>query len=191
MDHADQFRLDDVLALLERTPASLNALLARVPQEWLDATDGPDTWSPYQVIAHLIAGEATNWLPRVHHILTNDTRPFKPFDRTPWVHEHATPGADELLARFAELRHQNIATLTRLNLSQTDMRRTGQHPEFGTVTLGQLLATWAVHDLNHIGQIVGTVARRYTHAVGPWKAYLPILQGSGWSEESSTPAAST
>lgn len=182
MNQADPFRLADVLVLLERTPASLNSLLIGLPHVWLNATDGPGTWSPYQVITHLINGEYTNWLPRVHRILANDTQPFEPFDRTPSLQEQNAPSADELLARFAELRQESIATLIRLNLSQVDMNRTGQHPEFGTVTLQQLLATWAVHDLNHIGQIVGTVARVYTDAVGPWKAYLPILQASGWSE---------
>jgi hypothetical protein len=183
MEQANPLRLDDVLALLERTPASLGFLLAGLPQLWLNMTDGHDTWSPYQVISHLINGEHTNWLPRVQHILANEKRSFEPFDRVPWPNEHHASSADELLARFAQLRQENIATLKRLNLSKADMNRTGQHPEFGEVTLGQLLATWAVHDLNHIGQIVGTMARVYTNAVGPWKAYLPILQAGEWSEE--------
>lgn len=183
MSQTDPFHLDDVVVLLERTPASLNNLLAGLPQLWINATEGNNSWSPYEVICHLITGEYTNWLPRVQHILANDKRPFEPFDRTPWPDEHHNKNAVELLALFAQIRHQNIATLKRLSLSNADMSRTGQHPEFGEVTLGQLLATWVVHDLNHIGQIVGTMAKVYTNAVGPWQAYLSILQAGGSSED--------
>ena len=120
MDQANPFHLDDVLALLERTPASLSALLAGLPQLWLNTNDSDGTWSPSQVISHLINGEHTNWLPRVQHILANEKRSFEPFDRTPWTHEGHAPSADALLARFAQLRQENIATLKRLNLSNAD-----------------------------------------------------------------------
>jgi uncharacterized damage-inducible protein DinB len=140
------------------------------------ATDGDGAWSPYNVIGHLIDGERTNWIPRARHILVGATRPFEPFDRTAHFTESQGASVDELLATFAELRRENIAALARMKLTNTDLRRTGQHPEFGDVTLGQLLATWVVHDLNHIGQIVQTMAKVYTTAVGPWRAYLLILQ---------------
>ena len=181
MEQGDLFQLDDVVALLERTPASLSQLLAGLPQPWLQTKESSESWSPYEVLCHLINGEDTNWMPRAQHILAGDGRPFEPFDRAPRLDEPHPPAADELLRRFAALRHANIAALRRLNLTAAELERTGEHPEFGQVTLRQLLATWAVHDLNHTGQIVATLARRYTTAVGPWKAYLSILHGAEWS----------
>jgi len=175
MDH-DGFKLDDAVAILERTPASLSALLMGLSEEWVRATTGDDKWSPYDVIGHLIDGERTNWIPRARHILAGETRPFEPFDRTAHLTERQDNRIDELLATFAELRRANVAALRGMNLTNVDLRRTGQHPEFGQVTLRQLLATWVVHDLNHIGQIVETLAKVYTTAVGPWSAYLLILQ---------------
>jgi hypothetical protein len=172
----DEFNLGDALAILERTPASLSALLAGVPERWVRATHGDGSWSPYDVIDHLIQGERTNWMVRARHILAGEQRPFDPFDRMPQFTERQAKRVDELLAMFAELRRENVAALVGMNLTSADLRRTGQHPEFGEVRLGQLLATWAVHDLNHIGQIVQTMAQVYTDAVGPWRAYLAILQ---------------
>jgi len=175
MDH-DGFKLDDAVAILERTPASLSALLMGLSEEWVRATTGDGTWSPYDVIGHLIDGERTNWIPRARHILAGETQPFEPFDRMAHLTERQDHRIDELLATFAELRRANVAALRGMNLTNVDLRRTGQHPEFGQVTLRQLLATWVVHDLNHIGQIVETLAKVYTTAVGPWSAYLLILQ---------------
>jgi uncharacterized damage-inducible protein DinB len=175
MDH-DAFNFDDTIALLRRTPASLSALLAGLPEQWVHATDGDDSWSPSDVMAHLIDGERSNWLPRARHILADETRPFEPFDRTAQINQLRGTHIDELLTTFAALRQANIDALTNMQLTSADLRRTGQHPEFGTVTLQQLLATWVVHDLNHLGQIVHTMANVYTTAVGPWRAYLLILQ---------------
>lgn len=171
----DQFKLDDAIAMLAQTPAQLSALLAGVPKRWARPAQGGDEWSPYEVIAHLINGERTNWLPRARHILAGEQRPFEPFDRTPQVAEGHAQSVDDLLALFAELRRANVAALAGLNLTDDDLRRTGLHPEFGEVRLGQLLATWVVHDLNHIGQIVAALAQEYGEAVGPWRAYLAIL----------------
>jgi uncharacterized damage-inducible protein DinB len=172
----EAFNLDDAVALLAQTPASLSALFAGVPERWVRATHGDDTWSPYDVIDHLIQGERTNWMVRSRHILDDKQRPFDPFDRMAAVTERQGKTIAELLATFADLRRANVAALVGMHLTSADLSRTGQHPEFGAVRLGQLLATWVVHDLNHMGQIVQTLAQVYTDAVGPWRAYLAILQ---------------
>jgi hypothetical protein len=168
--------LDDVVAILARTPASLTALLEGLPDTWVTATEGDDTWSPYDVIGHLIHGERTDWIPRARHILAGETRPFDPFDRTAQFSESQGKSLAELLARFAGLRKDNVAALVGMNLTGEDLSRTGLHPELGEVTLEQLLATWVVHDLDHVGQIARTMAKVYADAVGPWSAYLSILQ---------------
>lgn len=174
--HIDQFDLDEALALLGRTPASLSALLAGSAGRWAHATAGAGDWSPYEVVIHLIHGEDTNWLVRARHILDGERRPFPPFDRTgSFEASHGTP-LDDLLAAFAERRRANLAALAALNLTAADLDRTGLHPEFGAVRLGQLLATWVVHDLNHLAQIARSMARVYGQAVGPWSAYLDILR---------------
>ncbi len=175
MQH-DEFHLAEAVAVLERTPASLSALLRGLPDWWVRATEGEGTWSPYDVIGHLIHGERKDWLPRVRHILAGDQRPFEPVDRKAQFTESQGRSMDELLATFAELRRESVAALLEMNLTRTDLDRTGQHPALGTVTLGQLLATWVTHDLDHVGQIARTMAKRYTHAVGPWSAYLSILR---------------
>lgn len=174
MEH-DGFNLDEAVAILERTPATLSALLAGLPERWVRATEGDGTWSPYQVIVHLINGERTNWILRARHILAGERRPFEPFDRTAQFTESQGKSVGELLATFAELRRENVAVLVGMNLTSADLSRTGLHPEFGEVRLGQLLATWVVHDLDHMGQIVRTMAKVYADAVGPWSAYLSIL----------------
>lgn len=168
--------LDDVLAVLVRTPAALTALLEGLPDTWVTATEGTDTWSPYDVIGHLIHGELTDWIPRARHILASETRPFEAFDRTAQFIDSHGKSLAELLARFADLRRDNVAALVEMNLTVEDLSRKGLHPELGEVTLEQLLATWVVHDLDHVGQIARTMAKVYTDAVGPWSAYLSILQ---------------
>jgi hypothetical protein len=173
--HHDGFNLDDAVAILERTPDSLSALLTGLPDRWVRATEGAGTWSPYVVITHLIDGERTNWLPRARHILADERRPFEPFDRTAQLAESQSKSVDQLLTTFAELRRENVAALKGMNLTSADLSRSGQHPEFGEVMLGQLLATWVVHDLDHLAQIARTMAKLYADAVGPWSAYLSIL----------------
>ncbi len=172
----DGFNLDEAVAILERTPASLNALLAGLPERWVRATEGDGTWSPYDVVGHLIHAERTNWIPRVRHTLAGERRPFDPFDRTAQFSESQGKSVGELLATFAELRRENVAALMSMRLTSADLSRTGQHPELGEVRLGQLLATWVVHDLDHVGQIVRTMAKVYSDAVGPWSTYLSILR---------------
>jgi hypothetical protein len=170
------FSLPDAIAILERTPASLEALLNGLPDTWTRATEGEGTWSPYDVIGHLIHGERTDWIPRARHILAGEERPFDPFDRMAQFQESQAPDLVALLSTFSDLRRQNLAALVGLNLTAADFERKGTHPELGEVTLGQLLATWVVHDLDHIAQIARTMAKAYSKAVGPWSAYLSILR---------------
>ena len=168
--------LPDAIAVLERTPASLEALLNGLHDTWTKATEGEGTWSPYDVIGHLIHGEKTDWIPRARHIMADDTRPFEAFDRRAQFKESNDKDLSELLATFADLRRQNLAALVGMNLTGVDLHRKGIHPELGEVTLRQLLATWVVHDLDHVAQVTRTMARAYNDAVGPWSAYLSILR---------------
>ena len=168
--------LNDLVAVLERTPASLAKLLEGLPEPWVTATEGDSTWSPYDVIGHLIHGEQVNWIPRARHILAGETRPFDPFDRTAQFTQSQGKQLPELLSTFESLRRDNLAVLRGMNLTRADLDRTGSHPELGNVTLAQLLSTWAVHDLDHLGQIARTMAKLCAGAVGPWSNYLSILK---------------
>jgi uncharacterized damage-inducible protein DinB len=168
--------LHDVIAVLERTPATLMALLGGLPEVWVSATEGGRTWSPFDVVGHLIHGERTDWIPRARHILAGDPRPFEAFDREAQFTASRGCHMDELLATFDRLRRENLETLAGFSLTGEDLRRRGLHPELGEVTLGQLLATWVVHDMDHVGQVVRTMAKVYGAAVGPWTAYLSILR---------------
>ena len=170
------FSLNEAIALLERTPASLTALLHGLPETWTAATEGEGTWSSYDVIGHLIHGERTDWIPRARHILAGETRPFETFDRTAQFTESQGKSLGELLKIFAYLRRENVDALLGMNLTEVDLERKGLHPELGEVTLGQLLATWVVHDLDHVAQIARAMAKAYGEATGPWTAYLSILR---------------
>jgi hypothetical protein len=170
-----EFRLDEALPVLRRTPAALRALLHELPTTWTEATEGPDTWSPFDVVGHLIHGE-TNWVPRIEHILRHgDSVTFTPFDREGMFTESKGRSLDELLDTFDRVRTESLARLDELKLTDADLERHGRHPEFGVVTMGQHMATWVAHDLGHIRQIVRVMARQYTDAVGPWRVYLSIL----------------
>lgn len=173
---ADGFNLDDAITILERTPAAMGALLAGLPETWVRATEGDGTWSPYDVIGHLIHGERTDWIPRARHILAGETRAFEPFDRMAQFTESQGKSLAELLTTFAGLRRENVGALIAMNLTDVDLGRRGLHPELGGVTLGQLLATWVVHDLDHVTQIARTMAKVYKDATGPWSEYLSILR---------------
>ena len=173
---ADGFNLDDAITILERTPAAMGALLAGLSETWVRATEGDGTWSPYDVIGHLIHGERTDWIPRARHILAGETRAFEPFDRMAQFTESQGKSLVELLTTFADLRRENVASLIAMNLTDVDLGRRGLHPELGGVTLGQLLATWVVHDLDHVGQVARTMAKVYKEATGPWSEYLSILR---------------
>ena len=173
---ADGFNLDEAITILERTPAALGAMLAGLPETWIRATEGDGTWSPYDVIGHLIHGERTDWIPRARHILAGETRAFEPFDRMAQFAESQGKSLGELLTTFADLRRENVSALMGMNLTEADLGRRGLHPELGDVTLGQLLATWVVHDLDHVAQIARTMAKVYKAATGPWSEYLSILR---------------
>jgi len=167
--------LNDTLAILSRTPASLAALLDGLPDTFVTTTEGGQTWSPFDVIGHLIHAERTDWIPRARHIMSRKEGPFDPFDRTAQFGQNDDKKLSELLSTFSDLRRENLVTLTAMNLSDADLSRTGLHPELGEVTLRGLLATWIVHDLDHVAQIARTIAKAYTEAVGPWRVYLSIL----------------
>ena len=172
----EDLRLEEALAILERTPAVVRAMLDGAPETFVRATEGEGTWSPYDVVGHLVQGERADWLERAQHILAGDPRPFTPFDRTAQFRDSAGKSLGELLATFEELRERNVAELLSKGLGAGDLGRAGQHPDFGAVTLGQLLAAWVVHDLDHLAQIARTMAKVYAEAVGPWAAYLSILR---------------
>lgn len=171
------FKLELSCAVLERTPAVLSALLQGLPDEWTLANDGPGTWSPYDVIGHLIHGERTDWIPRLRIILEHGTtRPFMPFDREAMFTNSRGKPLNVLLDEFAKLRADNISQLRMLVTTPGQYGLCGTHPAFGEVTLAQLLATWTAHDLNHIAQMSQTMSRQYKHAAGPWTAYIRVLQ---------------
>ena len=172
----EDLRLEEAVAVLERTPAIVGALVDGVPETFVRATEGEGTWSPSDVVGHLVHGERADWLGRTRHILSGDPSPFTPFDRTAQFRESEGKSLRELLAEFTELRGRNVAELRSLKLGEGDLARTGRHPDFGEVTLGQLLAAWVVHDLDHVAQIARTMAKVYTDAVGPWAMYLSILR---------------
>lgn len=172
-----EFKLDDAIGLLAKTPSVLKTMLTQLPPQWDSSNEGGNTWSPFDVLGHLIHAELADWIPRAKIILEfGESRTFDVFDRfAQFEHSRGKTVAD-LLAEFESLRNASLDALRKVNLSEADLQRTGTHPEFGKVTLEQLLATWVVHDLSHITQISRTMAKQYTEAVGPWRAYLSVLK---------------
>ena len=172
-----EFRLDDAVEILSRTPNTLNTLLRDLPEPWILANEGTGTWSAFDVLGHLIHGEETDWVPRVKIILEHgDSRTFEPFDRFAQFEKSKGKTAIELLDEFETLRKRNLAALEQMKIMPDQLARRGSHPELGSVTLGELLATWVVHDLSHIAQATRVMCKQYSEAVGPWKQYLPILR---------------
>ncbi|HEY5060942.1 MAG TPA: DinB family protein [Gemmatimonadaceae bacterium] len=170
------FDLAAAVAVLERTPRTVRAMLDGLAPAWTDATEGPDTWSPRVVVGHLIHGERTDWIPRARIILAQGQhRRFEPFDRFAQHRNSQGSSLATLLDDFTTLRAQSLATLDEWRVSEAQLALEGEHPEFGTVTLRQLLATWVAHDLGHIAQIARVMAKQYRGAVGPWRAYLSVL----------------
>jgi hypothetical protein len=171
------FELAHGTAVLERTPATLRAMLAGLGPEWLDdATEGPETWSPWVIVGHLVHAERADWIPRAQMILSQGpSLRFPPFDRFAQFRESEGKSLEQLLDEFATLRAQNLATVAGWRLTEAQLSLEGDHPEFGAVTLRQLLATWVAHDLGHIAQIARVMAKQYREAVGPWRAYLPVM----------------
>jgi hypothetical protein len=170
------FDLRTAVPVLARTPAVVVALLRDLPDGWTTGTEGPDTWSPFDVVGHLIHADRTDWLTRAEHILSHgDSAPFPPFDRFAQLETSRGRSLGELLDTFAAVRAESLRRLEALNLTQADLARPGLHGDLGRVTLGQLLATWVAHDLDHIVQISRVMARQYTDAVGPWRRYLRVI----------------
>jgi hypothetical protein len=172
-----RFELDQAIAVLARTPAVMRASLDGLPASWLTGNEGASTWSPYDVIGHLIHGEKTDWIPRARIILeSGPARPFDPFDREAMLRLDRTRPLGELLGEFTALRAANLDTLRGWKLTAADLAKPGAHPSLGAVTLAQLLATWVVHDLDHVVQVARVMAKQYTAEVGPWTAYLSVLR---------------
>lgn len=175
--------ISKTIALLSRTPAALNALLRELPEDWTFGKEGENTWSVFDVVGHLIHGERTDWIPRLKRILeSGESKAFDRFDRFAQERESAGKTLPQLLDEFARLRAGNLEILRGLGLRDEDMERRGLHPALGTVTLSQLLATWATHDLTHLHQISRVMAHQYGDAVGPWSRYLGVLKCAGHSE---------
>jgi hypothetical protein len=171
-----ELEIDQATAVLQTTPSTLQAWLGKLPPEWVNASDGEGTWSPFDIVGHLIHGEKTDWIPRAEIILSErEIRQFEPFDRFAMFVDSEGKDIQELLDTFADLRQQSLDRLRALQISEADLDKTGVHPDFGTVTLRQLLATWVAHDLNHLEQIAGVMARQYRAEVGPWQEFLGIL----------------
>lgn len=169
--------VDESIEILERTPVVVYQLLHGLSATWISANEGENTWNAYDVIGHLIHGEKTDWMVRVEQIMSvSGDKKFRPFDRFAQFETSRGKTMDQLLAEFQEIRSANLTKLHRLNITAEDLQKTGEHPTFGTVTLAQLLSTWVVHDLDHIGQISRVMAKRYQNEVGPWIAFLKILR---------------
>jgi DinB superfamily len=172
-----KFTFEDAVPVLTRTPVVLRHLLSDLPESWIRGTEGPDTWSPFDIVGHLIHGEHTDWITRTELLLSHgESLEFTPFDRFAQFKASQGKTLSELLDTFAEARAMSLRRLHSLGVTADDLNRRGRHPELGPVTLGELLATWVAHDLSHIAQIARVMGRQYTEAVGPWREYLPMLQ---------------
>ena len=177
-----EHNLPDTIALLTRTPAAIDALLRDLPEAWTLRNEGENTWSAFDVVGHLIHGDRTDWIPRARRILQfGESKAFEPFDRLAQQRQSRGKSLGQLLDEFAGVRSESLAELRALNLRQEDFDRRGLHPALGVVTLSQLLATWAAHDLTHVHQISRIMAHQYREAVGPWSKYLGVLQCAGHS----------
>lgn len=174
--------LQHTIALLTRTPAALNALLRDLPQALTSSNEGGNTWNAFDVVGHLVYAERADWMPRVKMILQfGESKTFEPFDRLGQVRQSQGKSLAQLLDEFARLHSMNLEELRALNLREPDLERRGRHPSLGAVTLSQLLATWAGHDLTHLHQLSRILAHQYREAVGPWSAYLGVLHCQGHS----------
>jgi hypothetical protein len=177
-----EHNLQHTISLLSRTPPALDALLRDLPETWTLRNEGENTWSAFDVVGHLIHADRTDWMPRVRTILQfGEAQPFAPFDRSGQAREIKGKSLGQLLDEFAHVRSENLGQLRALNLRQEDLELRGRHPALGVVTLSELLATWAAHDLTHLHQISRVMAHQYRETVGPWSEYLGVLQCAGHS----------
>lgn len=171
-----QFDLSKSIEVLERTPTVLKTMLANLSPDWVFSNEGPDTWSPYEVIGHLIHCEKTDWMVRARIILSDqEDKTFEPFDRFAQLRAGKEKSLEELLEEFQALREKNLETLKSMQIDEEKLERTGIHPAFGEVKLAQLLSCWTAHDLGHIVQIARVMAKQYKEEVGPWAEYLSVL----------------
>lgn len=171
-----EFKIEDAITILERTPRVMETLLSGLPDEWIENNEGGASWSPYDVVGHLINGEKTDWIPRMQIILDDSVdKHFIPFNRFAQFERSKGKTLQQLIAEFKTIREKNISILKSATINETMLRKTGIHPEFGAVTLKQLLATWVAHDLSHLSQITRVLAKQYKTEVGPWTKYLSLL----------------
>jgi hypothetical protein len=171
-----EFNLSEAMEVLRRTPPVLGALLDGLPEPWVRGTEGPQTFSPFDVVGHLIDGEETDWIPRARIILARGPDPrFEPYDRFRHRRRNARRALADLLDEFATLRAANLAQLAAWRLGPAELELRGSHPTLGPVTLRELLATWVAHDLGHLAQTARVMAKQYRASVGPWVAFLPVL----------------
>ncbi len=171
-----QFDINQSITILKRTPEVLKVLLSGLIKDWTDKNEGPETFSPFDVVGHLIHGEKTDWRVRATMILEHGTaKAFEPYDRFAQFRLSEGRTMDELLKEFASLRSENIRWLESLHLSDADLDKKGVHPELGEVSLRQLLSTWVVHDLTHIAQVTRVMAKQYRYEIGPWIGYFRIM----------------
>lgn len=177
-----EHNLQDTIELLTRTPAVLNALLRDLPETWTHRNEGEKSWTPFDIVGHLIHGERTDWMSRAHRILEfGEDRAFDPFDRLAQQRESQGKSLPQLLDEFARLRTENLGALRALHLKPADFVRRGKHPALGVVTMSQLLATWAAHDLTHLHQLSRVMAHQYRETVGPWSVFLGVMHCNGHS----------
>ena len=178
-----EHNLQHTISLLSRTPAALNALLRDLPEEWTLGNEGEQTWTAFDIVGHLIHGDRTDWMTRAKRILEfGETMAFEPFDRLGQARESLGKSLGQLLDEFAQVRSEKLEELQALNLRPSDLEKRGLHPALGPVTLSELLATWATHDLTHVHQLSRVMAYQYREAVGPWSKYLGVLHCNGHSE---------
>ena len=177
-----EFEFSDAIAILKGTPATFDTLLRTMPDALLRGNEGEGTWNALEIVAHMSFAEHTDWMPRIRTLLEHgETQPFPPFDRFGHLTQDRERRIGELLDEFAILRSDSVRALQQLNLQTEDFSRRGHHPAFGSVTLSQLISTWAVHDFNHLHQLTRVLAQQHREAVGPWSAYLGVLQCNGHS----------
>jgi hypothetical protein len=177
-----QQNLETTMSLLARTPAALEALLHDLPETWTHCNEGENSWNAVEIVAHLIGAEKNNWITRAKWLLEfGETRAFAPFVRQPDQQKSGGKALAQLLGEFARLRSENLQVLRALDLKPPDLERQGKHPALGTVTLGELLGTWAAHDLTHLHQLTRVMAYQYRETVGPFRQYLGVMKCDGHS----------
>ena len=182
MATSTEFSLPEATAILERTPAVVDAQLRGLSDFWIRSNEGPDTWNPYDIVGHLVYAERADWMPRIHILLDfGESRPFDPFDRFAQLKESKGRSLEDLLDEFAAIRRENLVRLKAFDFKSGDLSRRGLHPSLGSVSLSQLLATWATHDLNHLHQLARVMAGQQREAVGPWINHLGVLKCDGHS----------